>query len=47
MENQEKNFGEWLNNLTVTDVMNTLMLTVFTIFILILVVRTFRNKPSA
>lgn len=47
MQEQETNFMEWLNNLTLTDVVNQLSLITFTLFIVIMVVRAFRNKPSA
>jgi len=47
MENQEKTFGEWLDTFTTAEVINATLLIVFTLFILFLVVRTFRNKPSA
>ena len=46
MEEQETTFAEWMSSLTVSDVVTQLSLIVFTIFIIVLVVRAFRNKPS-
>lgn len=47
MEEQESNqFVEWVNTLTTTDVANILLMITFTLFIVILVVRAFRNKPT-
>ncbi|MEM6643530.1 MAG: hypothetical protein AAF616_11170 [Bacteroidota bacterium] len=47
MEEDERTFMEWMNNLSLSDAVNTLSLIVFTILIVVLVVRAFRNKPSA
>ncbi|WP_424961577.1 hypothetical protein [Ekhidna sp.] len=47
MEEKETNFGEWADSLTVSDVSNVMLIIVFSIVIIWLVVRTFRNKPSA
>ncbi len=47
MEENETNFMEWVNNLTLSDVVNQISLILFTAFIIVLVVRAFRNKPSA
>ena len=47
MEEQETNFVAWFNALSVSDVVNQLTLITFTVLIVVLVVRAFRNKPSA
>jgi len=47
MEEKDQTFTEWFNSLTVTDVVNNFILIIFVLFIIILVIRTFRNKPSA
>lgn len=49
MEEQESGmtFMEWINSLSIADAVNIIMMVIFTIFITILVYRTFRNKPSA
>lgn len=44
---EETKFVDWAYNLTTTDVINYVMLTVFVTYIIILVIRTFRNKASA
>ncbi len=46
-EKESMNFGEWLEKITIVDVTNLLLMTVFTIAIIWLVIRTFRNKSSA
>ena len=47
MEEQETSFSEWVDTLTVSDVVQQVALLVFTISIIVFVIRTFRNKPSA
>ena len=47
MEENETNFVEWFNTLSLSDVVNQLSLIIFTVFIIVLVVRAFKNKPSA
>ena len=48
MEEQDSmNFSDWWNSLTVSDVTSMFTLIFFIILILIFVLRTFRNKPSA
>ena len=47
MEENETNFVEWFNALSLSDVVNQLSLIIFTVFIIVLVVRAFKNKPSA
>lgn len=46
VEKESTNAVEWANNLTVSDTVNMVLILVTTITVLILVVRTFRNKPS-
>ncbi|WP_436517082.1 hypothetical protein [Ekhidna sp. To15] len=46
-ETESMNFSEWLNTLTISDAVNVILMTTFTIVILWLVVRTFRGKSSA
>ena len=47
MEEKETKFADWAESLTVSDVSNVMLIIVFSIVIIWLVVRTFRNKPSA
>lgn len=47
MEEKDSKFVDWINSMTMTQAINSLILTAFILIILILVVRTFRNKPSA
>jgi len=47
MEKQESgNFMEWINSLTIEDASNLISMIVFGIIIIVIVVRTFRNKPT-
>ncbi|WP_462248390.1 hypothetical protein [Ekhidna sp.] len=46
-EQKSMNFSEWVDTLTVTDVVNIFLMIGFTAVILWLVVRTFRGKSSA
>lgn len=48
MEDKEPTkFVDWMNTLTLANAINILLIAAFTVAIIILVVRTFRNKSSA
>ena len=47
MKEQESNFSEWVDTLTISDASNILLLIAFLALILVFVIRAFRNKPSA
>ncbi|SNT26646.1 hypothetical protein SAMN05421640_3046 [Ekhidna lutea] len=46
-ETESMKFTEWVDSWTISDASNVFLMTTFTIVIIWLVVRTFRNKPSA
>lgn len=46
-EKETTKFVEWINSLTIADTINIFLMIAFTLMITILVVRTFKNKPSA
>ncbi|MEQ9405912.1 MAG: hypothetical protein RIM99_20130 [Cyclobacteriaceae bacterium] len=39
-------FSDWIQSLTVTDVVNIVLMASFVLYIVILVTRTFRDKPE-
>ncbi|WP_421762747.1 hypothetical protein [Ekhidna sp.] len=45
--NEPTKFSEWWDTLTISDASNVFLIIVFSISIIWLVIRTFRNKPSA
>ncbi|MFK7953211.1 MAG: hypothetical protein AB8B73_10225 [Ekhidna sp.] len=45
-EKSPTRFIEWMNSLTISDAVNVILILLVTITVLILVVRTFRNKSS-
>lgn len=47
METEPTLFAEWIDNLTVSGAVNLVLMTSFTIVIIILVARTFRDKSDA
>ncbi|WP_425390914.1 hypothetical protein [Ekhidna sp.] len=47
MEEQDTKFTDWVDSLTISDAANVFLVIIFSIFIVWLVIRTFRNKPSA
>ena len=46
-ETDSMKFSEWMDSLTVSGAVNVLLMVVFVAFIIWLVARTFRGKPSA
>ncbi|WP_420318418.1 hypothetical protein [Ekhidna sp.] len=47
MEEKDTKFSEWVDSLTVSDASNVFLIIIFSIAIVWLVIRTFRNKSSA